>query len=118
MYFQESMNFIQTEDVQAMLELDEKALADLSASKVLLSLKLANGELAFPDFQFYRGNYRPELIVSFQKFPATLDGWEVAIWFYRWNENLRDFPVRMIGSSEGLNKIRLAVEVESTLASL
>jgi len=81
-------------------------------------LTLADGEMTFPDFQFRQGTYHPQLIVSFQKFDATTTGWEVAVWFHRWNENLRDFPVRLIEKPGGLEKIRLAIEVEQAIATL
>lgn len=118
MYFQESMIFLQSEDVQAMLELDDETIANLSDAKVLLSMKLADGEMTFPDFQFRQGTFHPELIVSFQKFDANTTGWEVAIWFHKWNENLRDFPVKLIDTPEGIQRIRLAIDVETSISTL
>jgi hypothetical protein len=118
MYFQESMIFLQAKDVQAMLELDDEAIASLSEAKVLLALKLADGELTFPDFQFRHGKFHPELIVSFQRFNAKHTGWDVAIWFHEWNENLQDFPVHIIEKPGGLKRIRLAIEVEQAIATL
>lgn len=118
MYFQESMIFLQAEDVRAMLELDDEAIASLSEAKVLLTLKLATGELAFPVFQFRRGYFHPELIVSFQRFNTNFSGWDVAVWFHSWNENLRDTPVRLIEKPGGLERIRLAIDVEQAIATL
>lgn len=117
-HFQESMVFLSTEDLQAMLELDNDSIVELSEAKVILSLNLSSGEQAFPDFQFRRGELYPELIVSFQKFSANHTGWDVAIWFHKWNENLRDFPVKLINQPKGLERIRLAIDVESSIASL
>lgn len=101
-----------------MLELDSDTISVLSESKVLLSMKLADGELVFPSFQFRAGTYYPELIVSFQKFDVNTTGWEVAIWFNKWNENLHDFPMRLVASPEGMSRVRLTIDVEASLAKL
>lgn len=118
MYFQESMIFLMDEDVQTMLEIDSSTIASLSSAKVLLSLKLSDGKLAFPEFQFKEGTYHPELIVSFQKFNESFSGWDVATWFYKWNENLRDIPVKYVNSVEGVLKLRMVIDLEMSLARL
>lgn len=118
MDLQASIDFIPQADVEVMLDLDREALEELSDAKVLLSLKLSDGELVFPAFQFQAGSLHPRLIVSFQKFDATTDGWFVASWFHRWNENLRSIPARLIEESNGIERIILAITTEQSLAKL
>lgn len=99
-----------------MLDLPKEEISKLSNSRVLLSLSLANGALIFPTFQFdgveMCGNY----ISLFQQFPAHWGSWDIACWFYKWNDFLRDFPLNLMEDKATHEKIRLVIDMETSLA--
>ena len=106
------------DDVVAMLQLEKEDIRELIPSKVILAMKLADGELCFPMFQFPELDFSGDLISVFQQFPAHWDGWEVTSWFHREHELLGDLPVNLPRTAENLSRMKLIIDLETGLALL
>lgn len=113
----ETITFFNTSEVSLMLSTPSNELEDLESVKALLAMHIPGEELQFPVFQFRDNDFWPEAISVFQSFSDDYSSWEVASWFYSWNENLHDYPKRLLELEE-YSKLKLTIAVESTLRTL
>lgn len=114
----ETLKFFSEQEVMAMLHLSPEDLAPLCEARVLLSMKLATGELCFPTFQFPDDDFDGNLISLFQLFPKEWSAWEITNWFHRPNSYLSCTPIEHVRNHCNTSSVRLVISVETGLESL
>lgn len=110
----DSVIFMPQDDVELLLSLSSAELTELIGHRVVLAMRLREGELVFPEFQFRKGGLCGEHISIFQQFPSQWSGWDITCWFYRFNDYLKSAPRALLEQRE-FAKVALVVDVETSL---
>lgn len=81
-------------------------------------MSIATNELCIPVFQFPKRELSEEAIALFDIFPEEWTGWEITCWFYKWNENLHNYPYTLVNEFSTYDSLQLAISVEIDIAEL
>jgi len=94
--------------VQSLLECSPEQLANMTARDQLLALSTADGEIAYPAFQFHGDVVQPGLDHLLALLNPMVDGWTLATWFQAEHPELDDRSPMDCLRAEGLSEQLLA----------